>query len=276
MTDFEQYKEHIEHTFNAYCKIVIRHAAINMARRRHKQQEREISLDYLTAEKHVPFVTLDNYFIEPERTIEHPCAIGKDTVMLNSSLLADVLSRLRSAIVEWSICGFLRTAPTKKSANGTGGTGVLSAYIFARLCGNYNRKWRTTKWERKNRKLLPYEIIVKAANGEAEAVETVLAHYAGYIRYASLVGGKVHVDTEDEVKTKLLESLFKFHFDRWHPQLNITLWSVVVTHDCNAFLHSKIEKQTHIPCHFAQIFAFLRENQKFFPETSAIFHFQVL
>lgn len=42
----------------------------------------------------------------------------------------------------------------------------------------------------------------------------VLAHYAGYIRYVSLVGGKVHVDTEDEVKTKLLESLFKFRFDR--------------------------------------------------------------
>lgn len=94
MTNFEQYKEHIEHTFNAYCKIVIRHAAINVARRRHKQQEREISLDYLTTEKHFPFVTLDNYFIEPEHTIEHPCAIGRDTVMLNSSLLADALSRL--------------------------------------------------------------------------------------------------------------------------------------------------------------------------------------
>lgn len=94
MTDFEQYKEHIEHTFNAYCKIVIRHTAINVARRRHKQQEREISLDYLTAEKHFPFVTLDNYFIEPERTKEYPCAIEGNTITLNSSLLAAALSRL--------------------------------------------------------------------------------------------------------------------------------------------------------------------------------------
>lgn len=27
MADFEQYKEHIEHTFNAYCRIVIRQVA---------------------------------------------------------------------------------------------------------------------------------------------------------------------------------------------------------------------------------------------------------
>lgn len=119
----------------------------------------------------------------------------------------------QSASVEWSICGSLRTIPIKKSASGMGGTGVPLAYISARLCGNYNKKWRTTKCERKNRKLLPYEVIVKAANGEPEAVEMVLAHYARYIRYASRVGGKVHVDTEDEVKTTLLESLFKFRFD---------------------------------------------------------------
>lgn len=94
MNDFEQYKEHIEHTFNAYCKIVIRHTAINVARQRHKRQEQEISLDYMATEKHFPFVALDEYFIQPERTIEHPCAIGKDTVMLNSSLLATALTRL--------------------------------------------------------------------------------------------------------------------------------------------------------------------------------------
>lgn len=75
MTDLEQYKEHIKHTFNPYCKIVIRHSAINMARQRHKQQEREISLDYLTTEKHFPFVTLDKYFIQPKCTIEQVSTI---------------------------------------------------------------------------------------------------------------------------------------------------------------------------------------------------------
>ena len=34
-------------------------------------------------------------------------------------------------------------------------------------------------------KLLPYETIVKACEGDLEAVNAVLLHYAGYIRYFS-------------------------------------------------------------------------------------------
>lgn len=39
----------------------------------------------------------------------------------------------------------------------------------------------------KNRKykLLPYEVIEKAVAGEAEAVNAVLQHYTGYIKYLS-------------------------------------------------------------------------------------------
>ena len=32
MTERNAYEEHIEHTFNAYCMIVIRHAAIDAGR----------------------------------------------------------------------------------------------------------------------------------------------------------------------------------------------------------------------------------------------------
>ena len=34
-------------------------------------------------------------------------------------------------------------------------------------------------------KLLPYETIVKAHKGDPDAIDTVLSHYAGYIRYCS-------------------------------------------------------------------------------------------
>ena len=40
-------------------------------------------------------------------------------------------------------------------------------------------------------KLLPYETIVKAHEGDLEAIDTVLSHYAGYIRYFSKVHGQV-------------------------------------------------------------------------------------
>ena len=60
-------------------------------------------------------------------------------------------------------------------------------------------------------KLLPYETIVKAHEG---AIDTVLSHYAGYIRYFSKVHGQVNAEVEEYVKQKLIAALFKFRFDR--------------------------------------------------------------
>lgn len=65
-----------------------------------------------------------------------------------------------------------------------------------------------------SRKLLPYEIIVKSHEGNPEAVEAVLSHYAGYIKYVSMMNGRVNADVEEHVKLKLIESLMKFNFDR--------------------------------------------------------------
>ena len=61
-------------------------------------------------------------------------------------------------------------------------------------------------------KLLPYETIVKAHEGDPEAVNAVLSHYAGYIRYFSKV--QVNAEVEEYVKQKLIAALFKFRFDR--------------------------------------------------------------
>ena len=42
----------------------------------------------------------------------------------------------------------------------------------------------------------------------------VLDRYAGYIRYFSKMNGYYNSDMEDYIKTKLIESLFKFRLDR--------------------------------------------------------------
>ena len=62
--------------------------------------------------------------------------------------------------------------------------------------------------------LLSYETIVKASEGDPEAVAAVLSHYAGYIRYFSKMNGYYNSDMEDYIRTKLIESLFKFRLDR--------------------------------------------------------------
>ena len=46
MTEHEKYQEHIRHTHEAFCKTVIRHAAIDAARSIRSRRKREISLEY--------------------------------------------------------------------------------------------------------------------------------------------------------------------------------------------------------------------------------------
>lgn len=62
----KEYKEHIQYTHNAYCRIVIRHASIDAARMLFAKWKREISLEYLTEEKFVPLSTTDEYFQVPD------------------------------------------------------------------------------------------------------------------------------------------------------------------------------------------------------------------
>ena len=64
MTEDEAYKVHIQYTFNAFCKIVIRHAAIDIILKLRRRWEREVSLDYLMNEKFVQLA-------EPEQLEEY-------------------------------------------------------------------------------------------------------------------------------------------------------------------------------------------------------------
>ena len=68
MTEDEAYKVHIQYTFNAFCKVVIRHAAIDIILKLRQRWEREVSLDYLMNEKFVQFSEpeqLEEYLLPP-------------------------------------------------------------------------------------------------------------------------------------------------------------------------------------------------------------------
>ena len=49
-------------------------------------------------------------------------------------------------------------------------------------------------------KLLPYETIVKAHEGDPDAIDTVLSHYAGYICHFSKMNRQVNTEVEEYVK----------------------------------------------------------------------------
>ncbi|MDY5649518.1 MAG: helix-turn-helix domain-containing protein [Candidatus Enterosoma sp.] len=58
-----------------------------------------------------------------------------------------------------------------------------------------------------SKRLLPYETIIKAHEGDLIAIQSVLDRYIGHISYFFKMNGNYNSDMEDYIKTKLLESL---------------------------------------------------------------------
>lgn len=66
----------------------------------------------------------------------------------------------------------------------------------------------------RNKKLIPFEVIEKAVAGEPEAINAVLRYYTAYIKYLSMYKGHINDNIQDRLKTKLVEAILKFRFDR--------------------------------------------------------------
>lgn len=92
MTETE-YQMAVQRTHDAYCKTVIRHAAITAIRRLQRKWEREISLEYLMYEKHFP-ITDWRDFVTAELDEERLLTACGLSVMLDNEELANALSHL--------------------------------------------------------------------------------------------------------------------------------------------------------------------------------------
>ena len=111
MIDFEKYKEHIEYTFHAFCRVVIRNAAISAAKKKYRKQQKEISLEYLMEEKYYQFGIEDEYCKAPEQYEEYPIVICGDTLVLYNELLVVALSRLPAREQEMVYLSFFKHIP---------------------------------------------------------------------------------------------------------------------------------------------------------------------
>ncbi len=83
---------HIEYAFHAFCKIVLRHEAINAWRDLKRKEEREISIDYLMSERYFESSARDSYFEKQDKPTVF-LVLGKEVIVDNEQL-ATVLSRL--------------------------------------------------------------------------------------------------------------------------------------------------------------------------------------
>ena len=75
----EQFKEHIEYTFNAFCKTVLRNAAINAYRDMKREQKREVSLNYLMSETSFEPFTMDIYFEQYDNCLLYTSPSPRDS-----------------------------------------------------------------------------------------------------------------------------------------------------------------------------------------------------
>ena len=92
----EQFKEHIEYTFNAFCKTVLRNAAINAYRDMKREQKREVSLEYIISETPLEPFTTDTYFEHYFEQYDQPTvfAVKGQEIVVASKRLADALLKL--------------------------------------------------------------------------------------------------------------------------------------------------------------------------------------
>ena len=88
----EQFMEHIEYAFHAFCKVVLRHEAINAWRDLKRKMEREISLDYLMSERYFEPSVMDSYFEKQDKPTVF-LVLGKE-VIVDDERLATALSKL--------------------------------------------------------------------------------------------------------------------------------------------------------------------------------------
>ncbi len=186
MTEYEAYQEHIRYTHDTYCRIVIRHASFDAARMLAARWKREISLEYLTEEKFVQLSTTDEYFQVPDYGETYPFSVRGQTILLDSCSLAAALARLPEQTQEEIFLYYFQHLTQKEIGEQSGWTrSTIGRHIRLAL----KRLKEEMEVLSMSNRLLPYDTIIKAHEGDPIAIQAVLDRYAGYIRYFSKMNG---------------------------------------------------------------------------------------
>ena len=88
----EEYKEHIEYTFAAFCRVVLHKAAMSAYRDFGRKQKREVSLEYIISETPLEPFTTDTYFEQYDQPTVF--VVQGQEFVVASKRLADALSKL--------------------------------------------------------------------------------------------------------------------------------------------------------------------------------------
>ncbi len=88
----KEFREYKEHTFDAFCKTVIKNDGISLMRSDTKQRSRQISLSDLAPADHVALSSIDTYSVEVfEETKPTTFWVNKEQLQIFDHALADAL-----------------------------------------------------------------------------------------------------------------------------------------------------------------------------------------
>lgn len=146
MSYSEKYKEHIEYTFAAFCKIVIRNAALSAYRDIGRKRERETSLEYLMEEKYYQPSTTDKYF-EEQTTVFVVCG---EIIEIENQRLAKAFSSLSELRQEVLVLYFFSRYTDKKIGEAYGRSRTTANYWKLAALKQLRKEWE--KLENEERK----------------------------------------------------------------------------------------------------------------------------
>lgn len=140
MMNSEQYREHIERTFNAFCKIVLYHAALNAYKKIRKKQQFEVSLDYLREFDFEPVTIADEYFVKYDVPTLLPFAGKLSSWKANSWQPRFCVCRKSDG--KCCFCVTTSVTAIRKLESYSEFAGVQSSTDEKEHCASYEKKWR--------------------------------------------------------------------------------------------------------------------------------------
>ena len=119
MTDQIAYQEYIQRRYNAFCKTVIRCAALDKILKLKRQWERQVSLDYLMNEKFVQFAAAERSRVEAleEEVARLRAQVGGASVGAQTPQSAEAQADIKTAEAQTDGGQTAETAPAEESAD---------------------------------------------------------------------------------------------------------------------------------------------------------------
>ena len=211
------HEEHIQHSFDAFCKKVLRNEARDYQDALARKRNREVYFSELPVEVLEQFAVRDTYFTD-SRTFE---VIGH-SVCIDDETLAEAISALpvdRRDIILLSYFLDMSDAEIANALNMVRRSVAYRRTSTLKLLEKPDGRRKQMTSQSKNNRLLPLTVIEAAAGGDVEAINAVLKHYAGYIARLSMRElydeyGNPHLCVDEELRrrleTKLITKLLTF------------------------------------------------------------------